>query len=134
MAGNNGDVGGLQLDPDVLADLRQDAVTNQAALSDKQKRDRARTSLRIDCPRWLKNQVAADAAQAEISISQWARFLLLWAVVRCHRQDPVLQQEITQARYEIRSLNAHYGLDLAGLEETLSEIVANSADTPFCTG
>lgn len=125
--GHDLDVGGLQLDPAVLAELARDGMVNQAALTDKQRKASTRVSLRIDCPDWLKNEVAKDASGEDLSVSHWARFLMAWALTRYRDRDPDLLAAVEQARYPMRSLNSQFGLDEGLFREDLDP-TTDSAD------
>jgi len=112
------DIGGLQIDPGMLAELSRTAVANQAALTARQKRDRRRITLRIDLPgRWLKKRLAHAAAGLDVSQSHLASFLLAWALARLLDRDADLLRLIDENRYEYRSLNAGHGLDADCLAE-----------------
>lgn len=117
--GHDLDVGGLQLDPAVLAELARDGMVNQAALTDKQRKARARTSLRVDCPDWLIAQIKRDAQALDVSVSHLVRFLTAWALTRYRDRDPDLLAAVEQARYPMRSLNSQFGLDEGLFREDL---------------
>lgn len=129
------DIGGLQIDPGMLAELSRTAVVNQAALSTRQRREQARISLRIDLEdAWLRDRLAEDAAREDVSISHLARFLLTWAWSRYHDGDPDLQRLIEENRYVYRSLRSGHGLDTdclrPALRGRLRDDIADSAEAP----
>lgn len=122
-------IGGLQLDPIAAEQYRRSATTNRAALTDKQKSDRKRTSLRVDCPRWLKDLVADRAAAEDVSISQMAAFLLAWALDQHARGNTDLVEQIADNKTLTRSLNAKYALSLEALQERLDTGADNCTDS-----
>jgi len=103
-------VGGLQLDPAVLDALNAGAARNQAALTEQQKRDQQRISLRLDCPQWLKTEAERLAAGEQVTVSQFADFLLAWAMAEYRNRNADLLAAIDENRYPTRSLRAKYGL------------------------
>lgn len=112
-------IGGLQLDPAVLARLNQSAATNKAALTARQRRDQKRISLRLDCPAWLKSEAERLAKDEEVSISHFSDFLLAWAMRQYRAGDPELNAAISANRFATRSLKARFGLDPDGFHPEL---------------
>lgn len=104
-------VGGLQLDPAVLDQLNRSAATNRAALTDQQRREQKRISLRIDCPAWLKAEAERIAEQEQVNVSQTVSFILAWAFSLYRLGQPDLRAAMDENKFDFRSLKAMYGLD-----------------------
>ena len=103
-------VGGLGIDPRV-AEWRQGAVTNVAALNRKQRQDRARVRIKIDLAAEVKQALVQRAAEIDTSQSQLAAFLLAWAL-RELASDEALQQAIEGSKWTARSLHFRWNLEI----------------------
>jgi len=67
------------IDPDTKK-WQEEAATNVAAMTYKQKYDQERMRIRLDVPRWLKEIFKEIATETEeSSMSQFGAFLLAWA-------------------------------------------------------
>ena len=106
-------VGGLRVDPDTKAWM-DDAAENTAALTKKQKKDRRRVRLRIDCERypWLKEAVEAAAYHHSTSASQMAAFLLAWGLRLWEQSDSELTDELLSHLRESKTLRFDRNLDI----------------------
>jgi len=90
-------IGGLtNLDPDVVA-WRDQAASNLATRTAKQKRDAARVRVRVDVPSWLKAALAAVASAEDTSTSQAGAFLLAWGLYM-YATTPELREAILSAK------------------------------------
>jgi hypothetical protein len=108
-------VGGLGkgVDP-AVARWQEKAHTNPAALTAKQKRDRARTRARYDVPQIIKESVEAAAEDPDIdtSASQFAAFLLAFALVEYYRGNETIQRMLYEGLTITRSMNFSRDLDI----------------------
>jgi len=87
-------VGGLGIDPGVK-DWYKDR---------KQLRDRARVRVKYDLPPSLKKAIEDEAAGWETSASQFAAFLLAWAMHEYHAKNEGLRQAIRKAQTPAKAL------------------------------
>ena len=90
--------GGLRVDP-AVEKFRQQAATNQAALSGKQRRDRKRVRVMYDLPAEVKGAIEEIAEEQKTSASQAAALLLTWAAARYFQGNGVAE-ELQTAFYE----------------------------------
>lgn len=118
----DGRVGGLGIDS-VVADWLDTAPRNRGAMTDKQRRDATRVTLRIDIPDWLKEHVVALAKRENISISNATCLLLAWSLAV---NAATIGQFIGENKTAVKSLNAAFEVVLDDLQEMLT----NSADIP----
>lgn len=101
--------GGLAggLDPAVVAWQRAGA-TNEAALTRRQKYDRARVRVRLDVPEAVAEGLEGEAASLETSQSQLGAFLLAWGLYRLHSGDRELAEVLRASRTWSRAINVKY--------------------------
>jgi len=109
-------VGGLVVDPEV-ADWQRTAAENTAALTKKQRKERARMTAKYDMPRWLKMAVEEAAIECETSASQMAAFLIAWALRLYRRRDVELVDAIWTNRSQARTLRFESNLRIPGQVE-----------------
>jgi len=125
--GSSKRVGGLRVDPETKAWM-DDAAENTSALTKKQKKDRQRVRLRIDCERypWLKDAIEAAAEHHDTSASQMAAFLMAWGLRLWMQSDAELIDELLSNLKPSKTLRFDRNLDMprevarairAGLEE-----------------
>jgi hypothetical protein len=111
----NGRVGGLRVDP-AVQDWQRSAATNRAALTKKQRKDRARVRVKYDMPPELKERIEAAAEHERTSASQFAAFLLIWAMEQYEDQGSqtgaALRDLVFEAKELSRSLRFEWNLKL----------------------
>jgi acyl-CoA reductase-like NAD-dependent aldehyde dehydrogenase len=109
----NSRVGGLRVDPQTK-EWMDSAAENTAALTKKQKKDRQRVRLRIDCERypWLKDAVEAAAEHHSTSASQMAAFLLAWGMRLWMEDNADLLDELLSNLNESKTLRFDRNLDI----------------------
>lgn len=105
-------VGGLKLDPAVLA-WQKRAAENKSALTQKQKKDRQRVRVKYDLEPELKSRIEQAAAAEGTSASQFAAFLLDWVMARWQAEGPddELHELVYQAKTPSRSLRFEWDLE-----------------------
>lgn len=123
--------GGLRLDPAVIQ-FQQQAASNKAAQTARQKYDAARTRVRADVPEWLKDELDAIADELSTSRTQLGALLWTWAVTRYREADADLEDVLHTAMVNSRSINVDVDLEIDRLVDRHSEAVANSAEGPKC--
>jgi hypothetical protein len=96
--------GSLNLDPAVVK-WQSTAAENQAALTDKQKRDRARTRIYIDVDAGLKEVIEkiADIDHEDTSMSQAAEMLLAYGAVVYFEGQELLHEAFRVSRVPART-------------------------------
>jgi|WetSurMetagenome_2_1015567.scaffolds.fasta_scaffold19916_8 hypothetical protein len=105
-------VGGLKgIDPAVAA-WQKGAATNEAALTNRQRYERARVRVRIDVPEAVAQGLEREAATWETSQSQLGAFLLGWALFQLHSGDTELAGIVEGARTWSKAINVKYDLTL----------------------
>lgn len=104
-------VGGLSVDAKT-ADFLKDAAPNRAAMTAKQRQDRARVRIKVDLPDVLKAAIDAGAGELETSASQFAGFLLAWAMRAYRVGDPDLRGAIKENTTRARALRFAYDLEI----------------------
>lgn len=119
---------GLRTDPKI-SQLLQDSVENRAALTQKQKRDRARKKATYDLPPQIQEAVTAIAKQEDTSTSQIVGIFLAYAVEQYKQKEKNLIEgmaERSPSRTPRFSWNLHVPpkwmqavIDLAGETENL---------------
>ncbi len=87
----------LPADP-AIAELLQGAVENRAALTRKQKRDRARSKATYDLPPALQRAVAVVARREDTSSSQVVAMCLAYALAAYLGEEPGLMTGLSQRR------------------------------------
>lgn len=82
--------------------------------SRKQQRDRARVRVKYDLPPALKEAIeaAARAPEVDTSASQFAAFLLAWAMKAYQDADTTLQEAVSNARGTARTLRFSNNLEI----------------------
>ena len=80
---------GLRTDPKI-SELLHGSVENRAALSKKQKRDRARQKATYDLPPALQDAIGAIAKREDTSASQVVALFLAYAADAYLRKEPIL--------------------------------------------
>lgn len=90
----------------------EDAAENVSALTEKQKRDRARVRGRYDIPAWLKAEVDKAAKRYETSASQLAMLLLAWGLKDLKGGNRELLSAIQDHRALSQSLRFRYDLEV----------------------
>jgi hypothetical protein len=99
-----------------VSDWQQTAATNVAALTEKELRDRERVRVKYDLPQWLKERVESGAEAEHTSASQFAAFLLSWAIRQYEALDEPngaeLQQLLDEARRPSRALRFDWDLEI----------------------
>jgi len=89
--------GGIRVDPGVAA-WQEEAATNVAALTKKQRQDKERVRVKYDLPPMLKADIEAEAEGWGTSSSQFASFLLAWAMHEYHAHNGGLREAIKEAK------------------------------------
>jgi len=88
-------VGGFNVrgsaDPDALAQLKNSAVPNRAAMTAKQKRDRKRKRVMYDIDPVIKDVVQHIARREDTSASQFVEMLVVYGLRAYLRGDEELQ-------------------------------------------
>jgi len=111
--------GGLKIDPDVKA-WQKNAATNKAALTKKQRRDGARVRVKYDLPPELKAAIEVAAKDYGTSASQFAGWLLLWAIMKCNERPPMTASHSPFFDYDVvlpvEWLDALQSVDEAGTQ------------------
>ena len=87
----------LPADP-AIAELLRGSVENRAALTRKQKRDRARSKATYDLPPGLQRAVAAVARREDTSSSQVVALCLAYALAAYVGEEPGLMAGLSQRR------------------------------------
>ncbi len=123
--------GGLRLDPSVVQ-FQQQAASNKAAQTPRQRYDAARTRVRADVPEWLRDELDAIAEELSTSRTQLGAFLWAWAATRYREGDADLEEILHTSMANSRSINVDVDLDLDWLVERHQNAVANSAEGPKC--
>lgn len=103
--------GGLQIDP-AVAQWQEEAAQNLAALSKKQRRDRDRVRVKYDVLPEMKTAIEAEAKQIDTSASQFAAFLLAWALREYAAGNVDLRQGLRDAKMTARTLKFAYNLTI----------------------
>jgi len=124
-------VGGFNVrgsaDPDALAQLKNSAVPNRAAMTAKQKRDRKRKRAAYDIGPTIKAVVEAVAKKEDTSASQIAEIFLAYAVRAYLRGDKELRDALNlESRTRSRTPRFYWDLHfpdewMLALEAYLSE-------------
>ena len=117
----DGRVGGLGIDS-AVSEWLETAPRNRGAMTDRQRRDATRITLRIDIPDWLKASVVSLAERENISVSNAACVLLAWSLAV---NAATVEQFIEQNKTAVRSLNSAFEVVL----DDLQEMVTNSAES-----
>ncbi len=114
-------------DPDTLAQMRDSAVRNKAAMTAKQKRDRRRKRAAYDIDPTVKAVVEQIAHREDTSASQVAEMFLAYAVRSYLRGESELQDALNlESRTRSRTPRFYWDLHLPSewlltLEAYLSE-------------
>jgi hypothetical protein len=99
-----------------VSDWQQTAATNVAALTEKELRDRERVRVKYDLPQWLKERVESGAEAEHTSASQFAAFLLSWAIRQYEAIDEPngaeLQELLEGARQPSRAMRFSWNLEI----------------------
>jgi hypothetical protein len=102
--------GGLRVDP-AVQEWQEKAVTNVAALTRKQRYDRARVRVKLDVPAEVKAALEEHAGELETSGSQLAAFLLAWAMAELREGNRELAEAIERSKVWARALRFKFDLD-----------------------
>lgn len=117
--------GGLKgLDPEIEA-WKAGAAENVAALSSKQKYDRARIRVRLDLPGWLKDALTSDAESERTSANQFGTFLLAWALWKYRQGDTGLREAVVDGKRMSRALRVDWDLEIP---EEIQDFFTNGAE------
>ena len=114
-------------DPEALAQLRDSAVPNLAAMTAKQKRDRKRKRVMYDIDPVIKGVVQHLARREDTSASQLAEMLVAYALRAYLRGDAELQDALAiETRSQSKTLRFSWNLTIPeewmlALEGYLSE-------------
>ena len=101
------------LDSDVRATLLQGAVTNKAALTAKQRRDRQRTRVRYDISPTVKAAVEQIAKKEDTSASQIGEMLLAYGLLAyLRREDDLMQAMSVNTRKRSRTPRFYWDMEL----------------------
>jgi hypothetical protein len=103
--------GGLGVDAKT-ADFLKDAAPNLAALSARQRQDRARVRVKVDLPAVLKAAIDAGAEELDTSESQLAAFLLAWGLRAYRAGNADLCAAIKENTTRARALRFAHGLEI----------------------
>lgn len=100
--------GGLSgdLDPDVAA-LIKGATRNLAARTQKEEYDANRVRLKLDIPAWLKDALAAAAAEQDTSMNQLASYFLACSLMLLHTRDEI-QAALNDAKRPSQALRINF--------------------------
>jgi hypothetical protein len=102
--------GGVHIDP-AVAQWQATAATNLAALTAKQRKDRARVRVKYDLDPALKAAVDAGAKAEGTSASQLAAFLLSWAMREYHAGNAELRSALEDGKSDARTPRVASNLD-----------------------
>ncbi len=105
--------GGILVDPDVAA-WQKSAATNKATLTKKQAADRARVRVAVDMSPELKESIERSAQIEETSVSQFAAFLLTWAVRAYRAGNAELREAMLASRERTRTPRFRYDVEAPG--------------------
>ena len=108
-------------DPDTLAQMRDSAVRNKAALTAKQRRDMQRKRATYDMEPVVKSVIEQIAKREETSASQIAEMFLAFAVRAYLRKDPELLEALEE---RTRANTPRFQFDLHLPEEWLLALEA----------
>ncbi len=112
---SNSRIGGLaktdgHIDP-AVADWLKDAQTNRAALTRKQKADRKRVRVKYDFDPALKVTLEAGAKRIGTSASQFAAFLMQFAVKEWQGGNTEIQQALLDGKSPSKTMRFEWNLD-----------------------
>jgi len=105
--------GGMSIDPGVKQWVRE-APPNLAALTAKQRQDRARVRVKYDLKPELKAAIEQAAEAEETSSSQLAGFLLSWAMRAYRAGDAELRAALKAGKSPARTPRVSYNLEFNG--------------------
>jgi len=114
-------------DPDTLAQMRDSAVRNKAAMTAKQRRDRQRKRVMYDIAPAVKEVVQLLAKREDTSASQLVEMLIVYGLRAYLRNDPELAEALSlENRTRSRTPRFYWDLEipeewLLALEAYLSE-------------
>ncbi len=114
-------------DPDTLAQMRDSAVRNKAALTAKQRRDRQRKRVMYDIDPTVKEVAQLLAKREDTSASQLVEMLIVYGIRAYFRNDPELTEALSlENRTRSRTPRFYWDLEipeewLLALEAYLSE-------------
>jgi hypothetical protein len=103
-------IGGLHVDP-AVSDFQKNAAPNLAALTRKQRADRLRVRVKYDLPPAMKEAVEEGARQVDTSASQFAMFLLGFALDQLPKNSN-LRKVLHDAKVTTHSIRFSYNLEL----------------------
>lgn len=114
---NKNRVGGFGVhgsaDLDTLAQMRQSAVRNKAALTPKQKRDRKRKRVMYDIDPVVKDAAQLLAQREDTSASQFVEMLIVYGIRAYLRGDEELQGALAlEVRTHANTLRFSWNLHL----------------------
>jgi hypothetical protein len=104
--------GGLKNVDPAVREWQRGAATNEAALTNRQRYERARVRVRIDVPEAVAHGLERESATWETSQSQLGAFLLGWALFQLHSGDEELAAIVEGARTWSKAINVKYDLTL----------------------
>ena len=108
-----------ELDPGVVAALSTGRREPAPYKKRKKERDAKRDRLRLDVDTWLKDAVVDHAERQDMSWSQFAGFLIAYALYKWVAGDIEMHQLFAQAKTRVASLKWHYALVLDELRELI---------------
>ena len=103
-------IGGLGLDP-AVAEWRKRAAENKAALTKKQRRDRARSRAHYDLSAELQQALQDVAKQEDTSISQVVEMFLWYALHHYRRGSVELKDAFNDGRRPARTPRFSWNYD-----------------------
>jgi len=103
--------GGLRIDP-AVAEWQHGAAANRSTHTAKERRDTARTRVRLDVPPVVKAAVEREAANRSTGESQIASFLLAWALAELRSGNPALRALLEASTLGARTLRFQYVLEI----------------------
>ncbi|RME52544.1 MAG: hypothetical protein D6790_18570 [Caldilineae bacterium] len=120
---------GVKADP-AIDELLTSAVENRAALSKRQKRDRARTKATYDLDPTLQQAIAATSKELDTSASQVVALFMAYALDAYARREPGLLEGLQD---RTRSRTPRFSWDLHA-PETWRRSVEETAQKQLPTG
>ena len=100
-------------DPDTLAQMRDSAVRNKAALTAKQRRDRQRKRVMYDIDPTVKEVAQLLAKREDTSASQLVELLIVYGIRAYLRGDEELQEALAlETRTHANTLRFNWNLHI----------------------